>query len=1229
MKGKLSCNIKCLILSLLVIAGVNNTLFSQSNFSKISGKINKYGRVTSVGADYVNVDNESQFHQFSPGDTVLLIQMKGARIYSQEGGSFGTAYYSYGQAGMHEFLIILSVDDLTNKIIFTSFLKYPTFDVAAFVQIIKVPSYNNALVNGTLTCEPWDSTTKTGGVLTAIVGKTLSLNANIDVTGNGLIGGTTAVGQGICIITNAAKYDQYAFPASSDSAGFKGEGVAIRGDTGTTTYPPLYPLFAKGKGRNFNGGGGGNGKFSGGGGGANYGTGGTGGKEINSCVPNYSGGLGGNTITGTGLEGGLFLGGGGGASTHKGIGVSTPGANGGGMIILICDTLKGNGNKILAEGATPSVSASGNAGAGGGGGGGSIAIYLQSYSSNLTTSAITISANGSKGGDNLGQQFGEGGGGGGGYIITNNVTDPGNVFKWVFGGAVGIRSGASTGSNGGTGRSLTTFVPVLRGFLFNSIRSSITGDQIDSICSNVVPKPITGTYPVGGTGPYSYKWQKSYNLSGLWADISGETLKDYTPVATEVNTFWVRRIVKDNGTLLTDTSKYVQIIVQPAITGNLVGKDTTICYGQNPLPLIPLNTGPSNGNGHYVYQWLSNTDNVTWTNNASGASTLASYDPSALTVDTYYKRKVTSGRCVDNSVTVTITVLPLITGNVTTRPDSVICEGLVFNNVEASAAVGGSGAYVYLWQDSTSSSTWLPAAGTNSNTIYSADTSKFAVIEDRFYRRVVFSGPDNVCKSNSVPIHLTRYHKIKTNSISADQTICSGFVPVALTGSTPTQGNLIYTYQWQDSSKSVPIWTTRGTAKTPYSPAALTDTTWYRRIVNSSKCTNASTKIVINVHRPIVNNFAKLISGPGPDTTICSGGIPNKIIGTVPAGGTDIPGSYAYQWSSSPDNVTFTDITTSGTLQDYQPGPLAATTYFRRRTISGMCSSQSNSIRVIVLLPITNNLIAVSKPAICFGTVPNTITGTALTGGAGGTPIWIWQQSTDGITWIGATGTANQQNYAPPALMVKTWYKRIIMSGLCDCCIDTSNVVTIDINPLPTGANAGADSSIISFDYMTQVSASPIQSYESGKWSVVAGTGDFENDAATTTYVKNISIGTDTYRWTVTNGECILTDDVTYEVSNPVIPEGISPDGDLINDTLRIDGLDFVNQIVELSILNGAGTLVFSSSNKNGEKWISWDGKNLKGKELPEGTYYYLLKVTSPKAGHVAKKSGFIILKRQ
>ena len=52
---KLSVNIKWLIISLLLIAGLSGHLYSQT---KISGVINKYGRVTSKGADFVIVSDE-------------------------------------------------------------------------------------------------------------------------------------------------------------------------------------------------------------------------------------------------------------------------------------------------------------------------------------------------------------------------------------------------------------------------------------------------------------------------------------------------------------------------------------------------------------------------------------------------------------------------------------------------------------------------------------------------------------------------------------------------------------------------------------------------------------------------------------------------------------------------------------------------------------------------------------------------------------------------------------------------------------------------------------------------------------------------------------------------------------------------------------------------------------------------------------------------------------------
>lgn len=1407
--GKLSVSSKYLIISILLVHVLSIPLFSQT---KISGIINKYGRITSLGADFVIVGDEAQFDQFSQGDTVLLIQMKGARIYASEASTYGTAYESYGKPGKHEFLTILSVDDATNSIVFRNNIVNNSYDLASGVQIIKVPSYNAAVVETGLTCQPWDSVTKTGGVLAAIIGRTLSLNADIDVTGKGFKGGSVTPGPGVCNITNQLKLDKYVYPAISDSSGFKGEGLSVRANAGTEPYPSIFPLFAKGKGANFTGGGGGNGRFSGGGGGSNYGSGGIGGQETPlTCMPPQLGGEGGKNVVSTGLNGGIFMGGGGGSSTYITGGTPAPGGNGGGIVILICDTIKGNNHNIIADGMHPGT-AFGEAGAGGGGGGGSVALYLQSYSSELSSSALTISARGGQGGNNL-ANAGNGGGGGGGLINTNNIPLPSNLVKSVSGGTPGTRGGGSTAgaTSGLNGVSQTTFVPLLNGFLFNSIRSSVTGDQTDSICSNIIPKPVTGTLPVGGSGLYEYKWQKSYNLAGSELDIAGATEKDYTPAAPEVNTFWVRRIIKDLVTGLTDTSKWVNIIVQPEITGNLVGKDTIICHNQNPLALFPLNSGPSNGNGIYQYQWKQTGDDANWesaTNAAGAVSDLSSFDPPELAATTYYKRVVTSGRCISYSPTVTITVLPPVTGNIISRPDSVICEGMPFNTLDAGAPGGGSGIYKYIWQDSISTGTWQPASGVNNTPAHDPDTAQFGSVERRYFRRVVLSGPYDVCKNISSPIQLTRYFKIENNTIAGDNTICSGSAPMPLTGTNPIMGSGTYIYQWQDSS-ATSGWTTRSSSVSPYAPPPLTDSVWYRRVVSSSKCRDTSNIVVINVHAPVTDNIIRLLSGTGSDTTICGGAVPNRLVETIsPAGGTNIPGDYSYQWMFSEDNSEFTPVAASGTFPDYQPSALNSSMFFRRKVISGMCSSESNSIEIIVLPVIKDNIITPAEPAVCYNTIPGKITGTPLTGGTGSTQTWLWQDSVSGGSWTDIP-SGNVQSYSPVSpLSKKTWYRRIIKSGPYDCCIDTSEISVIDINPLPTGAittvsdttmcdgspvslgihltgspgwkvvydenglpvtlsgitspdviikpvpsatdpmtvvnyslasvednngciatsltgsrkvtvyktpvanagpdtevcgpqvtlaaipgvgtgtwnfppqvvqadpllynttviidssynspsvsykfyweeknwlcvnrdsimvtfhkriagiDAGRDTSLMTFDYMIPLKASSIETYETGEWSVVSGSGDFDDKNINETYVRNIALGLNTYKWTVINGQCRLEDLVNINVLSLVIPGGISPNGDNINDSLTINGLDLVNQVAELQIVNGAGTLVYSTSNRSGDRWRNWDGRNSSGVELPEGTYYYMLKVISSKTGLTQSKSGFIILRR-
>ena len=70
-----------------------------------------------------------------------------------------------------------------------------------------------------------------------------------------------------------------------------------------------------------------------------------------------------------------------------------------------------------------------------------------------------------------------------------------------------------------------------------------------------------------------------------------------------------------------------------------------------------------------------------------------------------------------------------------------------------------------------------------------------------------------------------------------------------------------------------------------------------------------------------------------------------------------------------------------------------------------------------------------------------------------------------------------------------------------------------------------------------------------------------------------------------------------------VIYTGFSPNGDGVNDTFRIEGLERF-QTRRLSIFNRWGTLVYFNENYDN----TWTGK-WQGRDLPDGTYFYLLEL--------------------
>ena len=213
----ISGNCKRFLLSMLIILVISSSAAIAQK--SLSGNLNQpFAHVVSIPpspTDRVIVDNVTGF---KANDTILLIQMQGVKILLDV---YGNMQDKLGEPGMHEFLIIQSVNGGANEIIFRNEL-LRSYNSAGNVQIVRAPYYNSAKVTGNLYCDPWNSTTKKGGVLALILRRTLELGANIDVSGRGFIGGNDAVGSGICWNTDPVKYGKdYYSSTDPDAGGFK------------------------------------------------------------------------------------------------------------------------------------------------------------------------------------------------------------------------------------------------------------------------------------------------------------------------------------------------------------------------------------------------------------------------------------------------------------------------------------------------------------------------------------------------------------------------------------------------------------------------------------------------------------------------------------------------------------------------------------------------------------------------------------------------------------------------------------------------------------------------------------------------------------------------------------------------------------------------------------------------------------------------------------------------
>ncbi|GAB4292910.1 MAG: hypothetical protein Kow0068_18070 [Marinilabiliales bacterium] len=591
---------------------------------------------------------------------------------------------------------------------------------------------------------------------------------------------------------------------------------------------------------------------------------------------------------------------------------------------------------------------------------------------------------------------------------------------------------------------------------FSQIQDNdISDDQ--TVCNNGFIFPLHGTQPTGGNGFYTYLWIMSSDKI-TWSPAPGQNdsihyFVSFVPAGPD--TIYFARIVYSGADV--DTSNIVTIIVLgiSAIVNNTISPDQDVCWDETPVDLT--GTIPSGGGTiTFYYQWLSADDpGFYYPYFPSGITDQQNYSfPGPLDHTTFFMRVV----FIDSNMSVCPTPSNIVSINVTSVDDNFIQDNQEICSGSYPAVLTGTApanpvifSYNVLWEESTDSITFTPAAGTNNNLNYDPGQ----LFSDMYYRRTITASFNNGCttqdsKSNVVFVKVNP--AITNNQIIPQDTdfVCAGTHAKIISEQTLQGGNGSYSFHWQTSNDNVNWMPAPGNnAIEEYTTPLIQNPVYFRRITYSGGCTDISNSVYIQLDtNSVANNFIDI---NGMDSVMVCGGMPvGNINGTMPSGGNGI---FEYYWKKTTDSINwFTINPPPYDQQSYYYGEIDSLTYFMRVVVSGTCTSESN-IFTAAVAGVTNNYIY-DNQFYCTPSFADSLIGPEPPLLPAASVQYLWEQSQDSLNWFPANGTNSEKNYYPGFVSTTTFYRRTVadLSGTCSGAINVSNTVVIGIAE-PIGNN--------------------------------------------------------------------------------------------------------------------------------------------------------------------------------
>lgn len=206
---------------------------------------------------------------------------------------------------------------------------------------------------------------------------------------------------------------------------------------------------------------------------------------------------------------------------------------------------------------------------------------------------------------------------------------------------------------------------------------------------------------------------------------------------------------------------------------------------------------------------------------------------------------------------------------------------------------------------------------------------------------------------------------------------------------------------------------------------------------------------------------------------------------------------------------------------------------------NGPCpGGETKDTLVISVYPSVQQAIAPADVTRCIGNFTSvTLAGNALVGA--NTALWTFVSGP--VTPVISSPNTSSTSISGLSQPGVYCFDYTVTSGPCG---STTDQVCIYVYSPSSPINAGVDQTICLPNNSATMAAIAPTAPATGVWSVVAGTGSFVNGASPTSVVNGLSVGVNTFRWTVSNGNCANNgnfDDVNitvYPVSQPAANAG-------------------------------------------------------------------------------------------